>query len=275
MTLCIGALAQAPGGQCIVLCFDSKVSTDEFSSESEYKFRRLSNQLVGLFSDSPGRAKELALIYERYLKTVELTEENAVEHLREPFSELKNRLANNYMQRKLAISYQQLLDRGDDWLGKELRLKYISDIAAHKPRVSLIVAGFLGQTPLLYELRDGELEWRTTFSLIGSGAFAAEPPLHARNHTFNTLREDALYNVYEAKRIGETSPAVGRDTRMLILYSPNKDSKGHILADVVTPIGTAYLEKQFRRYGPRPVKKWAAIPEGGLQRAYFNISEGY
>lgn len=149
MTLCIGALAQAPGGQCIVLCFDSKVSTDEFSSESEYKFRRLSNQLVGLFADSPGRAKELALIYERYLKTVELTEENAVEHLRQPFSELKPRLANSYMQRKLAISYQQLLDRGDEWLGTEKKAKYLSDIDGHKPRVSVIVAGFLGQTPLL------------------------------------------------------------------------------------------------------------------------------
>lgn len=277
MTLCIGALGRAsfPPSPCIVLCFDSKVSVDEFSSESEYKFHVLSNQIVALFSDRPGRAKEFALIYERYLKTVELTEENALEKLRVPLAELKTRIADSYMQRCLAISYQQLLDHGDRWVGADKKAKYLSDIDAHQLKVGLIIAGFIGSVPILCELRDGELEWRTTFCLIGSGAYVAEPAMHARKHTFNTSLEDALYNTYEAKKIGESSPFVGQETRMLVIYPADGNSKGHIRAQFVTPIGQKYLQKRFRRYGPKPVKKWEALPTGSLERAFFNMQEGY
>jgi len=62
MALCIAALATEEREPRIVLCFDHKVSTDVFASGTEYKFRRLSTQLVSLFADLPGRAKELTLL---------------------------------------------------------------------------------------------------------------------------------------------------------------------------------------------------------------------
>lgn len=278
MTLCIGALAMnpgPPGSKCIVLCFDSMVSDEEFGSETEYKFRRLSHQLVALFADRPGRAKELALIYERHLKTVELTEDNVLEHLRGPLDELKRRIAESYIRRRLAISYDDLIKHGDEWVGADRKTKYLDDIDAHQLKVGLIIAGFIGETPVLCELHDGDLEWRTNFSMIGIGAYTAEPAMHAREHTFNTLREDAVYNTYEAKRFGESSPYVGRETIMYVLYPADKGSKGHIRAERVTPLGFKFLAKQFRKFGPRPIKKWQAFPKGTTETAFFNFKEGY
>jgi hypothetical protein len=274
MTLCIGALAKtAPlNSPCVVLCFDSKVANDEFGSESEYKLHVLSKQLVALFSDRPGRAKELALIYKSYLRTVELTEDNVLEHLRVPIAKLKDRIANSYVQRCLARSYQDLLDHGDQWVGSETKDRYIANIEAHQLKVGVMIAGFIGQTPILCELRDGELQWATTFSLIGSGAFAAEPAMHARKHTFNTSLSEALYNTYEAKRVGETSPFVGLQTKMYVVYPEDEKSEGYIRFEVVTPTGEKFLHRMFRRYGPKPIRKWVPLPEGSMEKA-FSLKE--
>lgn len=277
MTLCIGALAQIPSplSPCIVLCFDRKVSTESFSSESEYKHHWLSRQFVALASDRPARAKELADIYRHQLEKVEVTQNNALEVLREPVMILKRNIANSYIARKLGVSYQDFLDHGVAWFGPEAFGKYQSDIENNPLGVEMIIAGFVGNEPCLFELREGELAHSTNFCLVGTGAYTAEPALHARGQRRYTAVSETLYNCYEAKRIAESSPFVGKDTRMLIVHPPDHTSKGHVRAQVVTPEGEKWLRGLFRRYGPKPIKMWPIMPEGVLQKAFFDVTEGY
>src|SRR3972149_2982268 len=103
MTLRIGALAQepVPVAPCIVLCFDSKVANDAWGSESEYKLSVLSDKLVALYAGSPGRAKELALIYEDYLSRTPLSFTSATAQLREPLRIFKHRLSGSGIERRL------------------------------------------------------------------------------------------------------------------------------------------------------------------------------
>lgn len=271
MTLCIGAMAlqQSPLEKRIVLCFDYKLAGDEFGSEREYKFHRLSGQLVCMFAGAPGRAKELALIYQDFLNHNTLSFTDAPQRLKEPLEMFKLRHAEHYIRSRLCFSYQQLLDSGEKWLGKDGRDRYLAAIDAHDLRVSLIIAGFVDSAPVLFQtrgigLRDLDLEVVTNFCLIGTGAYTAEPALHARNQIFTTALPRTLYNVYEAKRLGQASPYVGTKTRMYVLRPPS-DGSNQIGAERVTREGEKWLARLFRKLGPKPMGATPEMPQPALE----------
>jgi hypothetical protein len=262
MTLCIGALCKdvVPTMPCIVFCFDSKVGGNEFASETEYKFHILSDQVMALVADRPGRGKELAGYYRHHLRGLRLTENNLIRELQEPVRTLKHRIAEAYTARKFGISYQDFLLKGAASFGHAAFDKHNSVIEANPLHVDMIIGGFFlpqlpgAYEPFLCELRDGELDRVTNFSLIGSGWYTAEPALHARAQTSNTRLPDAVYNVYEAKRLGESSPHVGKETRLYVLKCPDpvkQDPK--LRVKMLKPEGEKELSKRFKKYGPRPV----------------------
>jgi hypothetical protein len=268
MTLCIGALAQDRAQQSIVLCFDSKVSAEEFSSETEYKFASLSGQLSFLFAGSSGRAKELAWMYREFLKEAVLDKQSVVEQIRIPIARFKRRLADAYLGRTLGLSYDEVLAKGKDWFGKDFQRRLLC-IEQHPLRVDLIFAGFIEHFPVLCELRNGELEWKTSFSAIGTGAYTAEPAIHSRNQADTTPLVRTMYNVYEAKRFGESSPFVGKQTTMIVLHPPDA-SPSHMRIDLVTEEGWQFLDSLFAEYGPKTYPEdvqWKELPKEALIRA--------
>ncbi len=276
MTLCIGALSQTvapePFSECIVLCFDLKVSAvdGEFSSETEYKLSSLNGNPVALISGRLGRAKELCGIYKSHLTNTVLTEDNLLDRMREPLGIIKHRLAEAYTQRCLAISYDDLLDRDENWIGKERRERYLAAIDQNKLGVDLIFAGFVDGKAIVCELRDGDVTRASNFSVIGSGSYTAEPALHARGQMATTSLEDTLYNVYEAKRYAETSPNVGPQTFIYVLYPPTT-AGDKVAVKKITKDGYDYLRRKYRRLGPKPTGKWERLPDGSLESAYFNV----
>ena len=272
MTLCIGALALNDGdiSPRIVLCFDYKVSNDYWGSEGEYKFRALGDCMVSLMAGSPARARELNLLYEEYLSVTTLTAPEAVEQLRAPLITLKRRLAESYVSRRLGFSYADFLANGEAWLGQYRRDQYISAIENHQPNVEMILAGFIGQKPVIYVISrssgDAQLDVEicTNFCLIGSGAMTAEPALHSRGQSFNVSLSRTLYNVFEAKRIGEISPSVGQKSKMYVLSPPVKGSS-KMGIQIVSGSGEKYLEGYYRRHRPKPIRKLPTIPPDALQ----------
>jgi 20S proteasome alpha/beta subunit len=278
MTLCIAARATVPSPltPCIVLCFDYLAANDWWGSEGEYKFYVLSEQLVAMVAGAVAQTKELAHIYQAYLRTNKLSADDAeaTKQLRIPLGELKSRTAESYVQRRLAVSYREFRKNGKKDFGPEVYYRYLAAIEKHQPNVEMIIAGFEGGTPRLYHIRrdDGnkpvELEDATNFCLIGSGSIAAEPTLHARKQTSNTPLSQALYNIYEAKKLGEASPWVGEKTRMFVLKPPDNGSA--LRAQVVTDAGEKWLKQLYRRYGPKPMKTWPDLPVGVFQTAHLS-----
>jgi hypothetical protein len=264
MTLCIGALSRTIepfGHPCIVLCFESKLSTegDEFASETGYKYHRLNGQLVSMFAGSPSKAQELAWIYREYLKEHTLDKLCIVEQLREPILTLKRRLANSYFARTLGLSYTEMLTNGTKWFGEVSFKKKIETVESHPLRVDLVIAGFVGFFPVLCELKDGELELKNNYAMVGNGSYTAEPVMHARKHTDQSFIFDAIYTVYEAKKMGEYSPSVGAFTRIFVLHPP-RDEGTSMQIDIVTPVGIQHLEEMFSQYGPKPLPMQGAFP---------------
>jgi 20S proteasome alpha/beta subunit len=278
MTLCIGALAQVPSPMtpCVVLCFDYMGANDYWGSEGEYKLHVLSEELVALAAGSIAQTKELAMIYKDHLKRNPLSDNESedLEQLRKPLSELKRRRAEAYVRRRLAVGYREFLANGARWFGEQYYDRYLAAIEKHQPNVEMILAGFSGRTRRLYEIRrqDGtgsvELQQATNFCLIGTGALAAEPVLHARKQTANTPMSQAVYNIYEAKKTGETSPWVGERTRCFVLL-PAENGEASICARVVTANGEKWLKRLYRSYGPRPMKSWPDVPKDAFEKAHF------
>jgi hypothetical protein len=191
----------------------------------------LSEELVALAAGSPGKAKELALMYAAYLPHVRLSLAHAVQELAKPLSDFKRRKADLYIKSTLAVPYSEFLLKGEQWLGKQGFEQRIAAIEKHQPKVEMILAGFIERTPVLYRISRNagkgplELEQITNFCLIGTGAYVADPALHARGQDSNTPLSQAMYNVYEAKKTGETSPYAGQKTIMHILKPPKAGSK--------------------------------------------------
>jgi len=277
MTLCIAALASipSPASPCILLCFDYKIANDAWGSESEYKFHVLSEQLVALVAGSPAKAKELANIYRVHLGAAPLSKGNALEELRKPLLEFKLRRADFYVRSRLAVPYLDLLNNGEAWFGKARVEKCLAVIEKNQPNVEMIIAGFIEGEPAIYQtvvdVGTGvlELDQFTNFCLVGSGAATAEPALHTRTQMPNTPMPRALYNVYEAKKVGESSPFVGQKTRMFLLEPPKGAGSNQIRASVVTASGEIFLQRLFRKYGPKPMKMWPDLPEDTFQKAHF------
>jgi hypothetical protein len=266
MTLCIGALAiDDEGLPCIVLCHDHMVAVDEFGSESEHKFRMLSKQMVVLFAGVPGHAKELGLIYQEYLSSTVLKIETLAQQLKIPISDFKKNRADSFFGTKMGLTYQEILDNGSRWFGETYQKELLSGLADRPLGVELIIAGFVKEHPVLCRLSQslgGELGLETNFAMIGSGAYTAEPTLHARNHTFSTPIDRAIYNVFEAKKLGESSPFVGSRVTMYVLRKPSSNHD-NIDIQLITPDGIKHLERLFKKYGPKPTPN-IKLPDGVL-----------
>ncbi len=254
----------------ILLCFDSKVATDAFASETENKFHILADNVMALAADRPGRARELASYYRAHLATVNLDEVNLLAELDRPVQVLKRRIASAYIGRKFGVSYQEFLDHGINWFGQAAVDKYRNDIESNPLGVDMIIVGFFKTPaptlwePFVCELRGEQIDRVTNFSLIGTGAYTAEPALHSRNQMPRTPLPDTVYNIYEAKRTGESSPQVGKETRMYVLQAPwPHDKKLRVM--VLNQNGEKEMAKRYKKYGPKKVPmqtldSWMFLP---------------
>ena len=271
MTLCIAALAQRSSSPCIVLGFDKQVSGEGLSSQTEYKLQPLNGQLVALYAGSPGRAKELALIFGGLLKRVNLDYDNAVEQLREGILILKRRIAESYTALHFGLSYTDFLDNGIAWFGENFVNGHLGAIERIPLGVELIIAGFIDGKAVLFERRagsDAELEWRSNFAAVGSGAYTAEPSMHYRNHTPGTDLETAIYNVFEAKKAGEQDPAVGEETHLFIAHPPSAHGD-RIMFEYVGETGFSYLKRLWEDHRPRPLCERPSYPDGAILKGDY------
>lgn len=187
---------------------------------------------------------------------------DALDHLRKPLVQLKRRIANSYAGARLAVSYEDLRDKGEVWFGHERWQRHLDAIDSHDPNVEMVIAGFIGKTPLLCRVsRMGgwlDVEPITNFCTIGTGSYTAEPALHAREQAFNLPLDRTLYNVYEAKRTGEMSPSVGKRTTIFVVRAESADDPGVIQIQYVGEVGQKHLDKVFKKHKPKPM---LTVPE--------------
>jgi len=264
MTLCIAAAAQSKDGDPqIVLCSDELVTTGTASSQTEVKRQKLGRSpFVAMFSGVISEARELLSAYEDYLDKLssyaDLSVDDWMTHLREPLRLHKKDKVNDLTRRRLALTYEQFMTRKTQAQRPDQLFTAVSrEIDELTIEVDLLFATFLGgadRRPLIFRERLEQVENHENFACIGIGAEAADQALHRRELVNVLPLPWVLYYVYEAKKMSELAPAVGRRTSIEVMVpvgsgepSPSYRSRH------VTLEGLDFLESQYKRYGPQPV----------------------
>jgi 20S proteasome alpha/beta subunit len=219
VTLCIAVRCNEENDHRIVCCSDAQVGTDYESSESEYKWISITPTACTMYSGPLVTSKDLIESYKKSLKKARF------------------RLTN----------YKDIL-----W--KPMRV--FLDANQHKEylqenmEVSLLVVVLVEDKFRIVTIDSHGIRENSYFAAIGTGEDAATSMLRWRQPTHTTDLSSALYFAYEAKKLGERSPHVGKALTHLNILSREKNT---ILSKRLGPQEINELRDAFKRFGPQPI----------------------
>jgi 20S proteasome alpha/beta subunit len=222
VTLCIAVKCREfLYGPRVVCCFDAQVGNDYESSESEYKFTELSKDVSAMYSGPLVAAKDLLTSYEQKLARAKFTVSNYRDVLWKPMQVFADANAKR-------ASYQQ------------------EDADVKLLLIAVVEGGFR-----LLTVDSNGIREHSYHAAIGTGEDSATAMLRWRKPTDTTDLQAAIYFAYEAKRIGEVSPHVGKHTFINVLCPK------HGLRRPIEEKEIEEVKEAFNRFGPQPFDwKW-------------------
>jgi len=271
MTLCIAAICDHAVGKepKIVLCADlERQSEGVGSSETEDKLGFVKKGWPTLIAGTIARANDLIDIYAGYLNEhlKDMDEFSFAEHMRKPAYIQKENRVDEFLRQTYAFDRTYFYGEGSQKLPESFISKVAGEIEKIKLDASLIITGFRQETyysddsvddrPFLSVIDEaqgllGTLE--DEYGAIGSGTYVALASLYRREQESTDSLERTLYNVYEANRLSEEVPGVGKN--LIAMYVLRKSG----VVQEVTESGYEYFKKLYARYGPRNIKDDAAF----------------
>jgi hypothetical protein len=223
MTMCIAAHAQESGYPRLVLCFDAMSGTDTFASEILFKCEYLADGIAALYAGTVPKVKELARIYKTELAKTKVTEENLTTVLWEPMRILRERHAARKTEEPL--------------------------------KLTLLITGFIEGSAKIVEVDQDDISELEAYGVTGTSTEVVEALLNWRKQSDFLSVSHTLYNLYEAKRISEVSPHVGREHTTILVLEPTPN--GRFIQHVIP---SEFMEAQFKEFGPRQLELSYNLP---------------
>jgi hypothetical protein len=256
----------------IVLCYDHEKDVEGVgSSETEDKLGFVKNGWPTLIAGTISKANDLVNVYAEYLAEhlAEINEFNLLAHLRKPTHIQKENLAEEYLRQTYAFDRDYFYGKGKRVLPETFISSVTENLARIKLDASLIICGFWQETdfctnklsprPFLAVVDDYadvsssqeyvRLEYE--FAAIGTGSYTALSTLYRREQDSTDSLARTIYNVYEANRLSEQVPGVGKEFLTIDVLYPS----GRMVS--LTKDGYEYLRKQYGKYGPRAIREKA------------------
>lgn len=200
----------------VACCFDAQVGNDYEYSESEYKWSEISAHVTAMYSGPTVAAKDILIAYKRKLARKKLTVENYRDALWGPmqvFVDAETRRSSFQLE------------------PNEVKLLIV---AAVEGDFRLVTVGPHGITEHQYH------------AAIGSGEDSATAMLRWRGPTATSDLQEGMYAAYEAKRLGERSPHVGKYTTFLNVLCPQYGLRYALSDDDLNE-----LKQAFEKFGPQ------------------------
>lgn len=265
MTLCLAAFSvevikpsPLAGGDVtarrnVVCCFDKRTETDTAGSETAFKFRKVGKNWAALFAGSIPRAEELINLYSSRIPAKVVPESSLMEVLREPPRTFKRILVEEYVQTRLAMSYDEFIAKGSSSLPQSVFENISTDISRLQLGCQLILVPLHDQpSKHLYSVDlDGSVYPENNFVAIGTGASGATAWLHYRAQQRHTSVSDTVRHLIEAKKFCETAPGVGKRTHIILITNDRK------VKSLAGPESERERKSNqiWAKYGPRNPKK--------------------
>ena len=244
VTACIAAKAAIHKDPALVLCMDMMGSTESSSAETTWKMHRLCRGFNGLIAGPIATAREMAG-YCGVRIDGKSTPAELLQGLRDGIGDYKQVFADSHVKSRLGISYLEFMSDGE-FPDKDVRREICWEIKNHYSQVEIIVAGFCGKWPVILKVSGDSVCECDDFAVVGSGAPAAESSLFYRSQNMHSSIDLTVYQVYEAKRLAEGSPGVGKTTKEVIFF-PCGDYR------YVLQSGFRELDNHFASFGPQRI----------------------
>jgi hypothetical protein len=272
MTLCIAAVCddEESEGVKIVLCADMQRQSEGIGGcETEDKLGFVKVGWPTLIAGTITRANDLLNVYAGHLNSSEVVvdEYNLIDHLRRPAHLQKQKLVEEYLRQTYAFDHGYFYGEGAQKLPETFITKVTADIERIKLDASLLICGFLDESdfsnrtvckrPFIgvvdeYQSASGTQEYvriETEFAAIGSGNYTALATLYRRQQESTDSLARTLYHVWEANRLSENVPGVGKDYLALyVLYPSGK-------MEQLTSAGFKHFRGLYRKFGPKAIRK--------------------
>lgn len=266
MTCCIAAACQMDDEPRIVLCSDLRLETLEAGAENELKFRWAASNWPALIAGEVSKAEALLQTYLAYRierKGVPLHDQNLLKEFQVPAQIQKRKAIENYVRSQLGISYSEFLRHGNKGLDPEVFRDMLYQIRTLLLGCELLIVGFTADGARILRVdQDCSISWQVNFCAIGTGTSIASAALFQREQSYDLSLEETIYNVYEAQRLAQIAPGVGKELAINVIGPPKR--KGGLITEfALTDDGERYLERQYRKHGLKPVKNIK------LERAYL------
>lgn len=254
MTLCIAIKAvdweiQGEPHQALVLCADSLGSTDYSSTEYVSKLGSLPHGFVGMIAGPISTAREMLTIVHQQMQAPLRNIPVLVKRLRRSLRIQKSRFADEHVGAQLGISYSEFRKSGKSAFPDDLHRETAWEIRNHRSGIELLVCGFIDGVATIVKLTEDHVTVCEKYAAIGAGAFLAEADLMQRDYLDFAGVDYATYLAYEAKRLGERAPGVGRATGLVALLN----GQSGVTMDIFNVEQLPLLERKFKRFGPQPL----------------------
>src|SRR6185503_4661400 len=207
MTLCIAAISVGTRfpprdlSFAIVTITDQRIETDTAGGNFGGKQMPIAQdgQWHVLYSDIVSAAHDFSSTLRTVLEPHQFTRDNLLDRLNQASSVHKQKLIERLVQSRVGMSFEYFRLHGEQEMPADVRSRLWYDIERLDYECELILCGFLGNMPNLFQIkRYGDVEKADHFAAIGSGAVIAESVLYQREQKHSNELNETLYNVYEA-----------------------------------------------------------------------------
>jgi len=270
MTLCIAAASREDGAPRIVLAADLRVEIGWIGADVGFKLSWLTKNWPALLAGNVASARELLQTYDSALDGTELTESNLYSELKTPAERHKLALCDHHVRMKLGVSYSEFIQHGKAYFSETVFRDTESEVRALNFDCDLIVCGFPSSdyaarkhVPRIFTISDnGEVCRHDNFATIGSGSGIANSVLYQRQLTDYATLERTLYVVYEAMKLANSAPGVGRRINIIVTSPP--DETGFVRSRMLSTDGFKRQDELFDKYAPKELDTLPPISADSL-----------
>ncbi|MBI2893845.1 MAG: hypothetical protein HYY06_09855 [Deltaproteobacteria bacterium] len=133
---------------------------------------------------------------------------------------VRSRLIEDHVLRPIGYSLQQFLASGAAQLGQQIFNGLVQQMAAFVAGVELLAVGFDDSGPrIAFIYHPGSIRWQEPlgFHAMGTGGIHAGVAFLLRGCSTKCSVEQAMFDVFAAKKAAEIAPGVGSATDMVVM----------------------------------------------------------
>ena len=277
MTLCVAAACQDEKGRNRVVIGTDWMATGEIEAGADIqdKLYWINDDIAVLVSGVVTRAVELRDAYRIALADMKdrgenLTFKNIRKFIKAGPRLLKKDIADEVVVFATGLddfaTFRKAFKNGE--IPAPVATGVFQAIESKDLECEVIIVAFVGKEPYIFIVeRNGHVEERDNFALIGEGTYVAEAALYFRKHESSDSLAVAIYNVWEALYMASRRVGTVSKTHSIDILIPPGESGTHSTVYTLTNSGFKFMKKLFRdQFGVRRITKFPDFPDGCVKQ---------